>query len=59
MGVGAELYVDPGANSEVSDFVQEQFGIDSWRIGECARAIGPNKLRLETPYGNFNHRRDR
>ena len=54
MGVGAEVYADKGAVSEVPRYVQEEFGIGASRIGECARAIDHNKVRLETPYGSFN-----
>ncbi len=53
MGVGAELYVDNAAASEVSAFVQETFNIDAPAIGTCKSAVGSNKVRLETPFGEF------
>lgn len=56
MGIGAEVYADSGAVSEIPAYVQEEFGIEASRIGECKKAIGPNKVRLETQHGNFNHR---
>jgi phosphoribosylformylglycinamidine cyclo-ligase len=57
MGVGAEMYVDSNVVSELPSFLEEGFGIEAWRIGECRRATGPNKVRLETPHGNFNYRK--
>jgi phosphoribosylformylglycinamidine cyclo-ligase len=59
MGVGAELYVDPAASSEVLGFVREEFGIETRRIGQCKLARGDNKVRLETRHGNFNHRKNK
>jgi phosphoribosylformylglycinamidine cyclo-ligase len=54
MGVGAEVITDPGAAQELSSYIAEAFFIDADRIGECRRAVGKNKVRLETQYGNFN-----
>ena len=56
MGVGAEVYADYGASEEISEYVSEEFNLDAPRIGECKRAVGDNKVRLETEHGNFNHR---
>jgi phosphoribosylformylglycinamidine cyclo-ligase len=57
MNVGADVIVDPGASKEVSEFVVQRFGIDTYAIGECKRARGDNKVRIETPDGNFNYRK--
>ncbi len=57
MGVGVEMYVDSGSASEIIDFVEGKFDLDTRRIGECRKARGKNKLRIETPTGNFNHTR--
>lgn len=57
MGVGVEMYVDEGSVSEIIDFVEGKFDLDARRIGECRRVRGKNKLRIETPNGNFNHTR--
>jgi phosphoribosylformylglycinamidine cyclo-ligase len=53
MGMGAEVFVDSAISSEVPRFIQEKFGIDASRIGECKRAKNHNRVCLETPYGNF------
>ncbi|MBI4019687.1 MAG: hypothetical protein HY367_00015 [Candidatus Aenigmarchaeota archaeon] len=53
MGVGAELYVDSAASSEVQEFVREEFNIAASRIGKCGKCDGKNKVRLETIHGNF------
>jgi phosphoribosylformylglycinamidine cyclo-ligase len=55
MDVGAEVYADPGAAPEISAFIGEEFMVSAPRIGECRRARGTNKVRLETPHGNFNY----
>jgi len=54
-GIGAEMYVDPASSDDVLDFIRDEFGVDAWEIGSCRRARGPNKVRLETRHGNFNH----
>ncbi len=56
MGTGAEIYADPAASSEITEYVKEDFCIEASRIGECRRARGKNKVRLETAHGNFNYR---
>lgn len=58
MGVGAEIYADPAISDEIPHFIREEFGIESSRIGECAKARGKNKVRLETAHGNFNYAKD-
>jgi phosphoribosylformylglycinamidine cyclo-ligase len=54
MGVGAEIITSAEVSEEASKFIQREFKIEASKIGECRRARGKNKLRLETRYGNFN-----
>lgn len=56
LGVGADIVADPAAADEMRGYINEEFEIDSDVTGECRRAVGENKLRIETPYGNFNFR---
>ena len=56
LGVGADIFVDHGAASEVVDFTNKEFDIDAWRTGECRQTREGNKLRIESMYGNFNFR---
>ncbi|MBI4176213.1 MAG: hypothetical protein HY518_03340 [Candidatus Aenigmarchaeota archaeon] len=58
MGVGADLQVDPGAAGEVMDYVWEEFGVASSRIGSCESSEdGANRARLITRYGTFDYPR--
>ncbi len=55
MGIGAELFVNEAVSDDVSKFIRDEFGIGAFRIGECRKTKGPNKVRMETEYGNFNY----
>jgi phosphoribosylformylglycinamidine cyclo-ligase len=55
MGIGAEIYADRSAESEISAFVRDEFGIEASRIGKCQRSRGRNEVRLETVHGNFDY----
>ena len=54
LGVGLDVIADAGAAYEIRDYITEEFGVGAWRIGKVRRARGCNKLRMETPEGNFN-----
>ncbi len=56
MGIGADIVSDPVAANEMKSYVHEEFDIDSAVTGECRKAVGDNKLRIETRHGNFNFR---
>jgi phosphoribosylformylglycinamidine cyclo-ligase len=56
MGVGADIITSAEVSEEASKFIQREFKIEASKIGECRRARGKNKLRLESKYGNFNYR---
>jgi phosphoribosylformylglycinamidine cyclo-ligase len=56
LGVGADIVGDAGAVREMPSYLKEEFNIESDRTGECRRAIGENKLRIESRYGNFDFR---
>jgi len=55
MGVGAELYVDKSLSEDIIEFMRVHFNINAWEIGHCSRAVGDNKVRLETRFGNYEY----